>query len=197
MSQAIIRMLIFTTLCFCSAPFLFAQAVLPVILDTIVIGGMGGMDYITCDTTSHRLYISHSTRVEVVQYDTKTRIGCIEKTAGVHGIALAPEYSRGFTSNGKSNDVTVFNLKTLAVIGTIDIKGEKPDAILYEPVTKRVFTFNGGSENCTAIDAATMKVVGQLDLSGSPEAPAADGKGNVYVNIENKNEVVQIRRSFP
>lgn len=130
-------------------------------------------------------------RVEVVQYDTKTRIGCIEKTAGVHGIALAPEYSRGFTSNGKSNDVTVFNLKTLAVIGTIDIKGEKPDAILYEPVTKRVFTFNGGSENCTAIDAATMKVVGQLDLSGSPEAPAADGKGNVYVNIENKNEVVR------
>ena len=122
--------------------------------------------------------------------DTKEHAGSIEKTSGVHGIALAPEFSRGFTSNGKSNNVTVFDLKTLAVIGTIDV-GKKPDAIMYEPTTKRIFTFNGESENCSAIDAATMKVVGTLALGGGPEAPVADRKGNIFVNIETTNEVVQ------
>ena len=131
---------------FCSAfialvPFIFAQSTLPVVLDTIAVGGSGGMDYITCDTKTHRLYISHSTRVEVVQYDTKEHVGSIEKTSGVHGIALAPEFSRGFTSNGKDGSVTVFDTKTLAIIKTIDTKEKKPDAILYEPQTKRSFCF--------------------------------------------------------
>ncbi len=173
-----------------AASFTLAQSVLPVVLDTIAVGGSGGMDYITCDTLAHRLYISHGTCVEVVQYDTKDRIGSIEKTSGVHGVALASEFSRGFTSNGKSDNVTVFDLKTLGIIGTIDV-GKKPDAILYEPVTKRIFTFNGESENCTAIDAATMAVVGMMELGGPPECPVADGRGDIFVNIENTNEIIR------
>ena len=149
------------------------------------------MDYITCDPSAHRLYVSHSSRVEVVQYDTKKRIGTIERTPGVHGIALAHEFGRGFTSNGQDGSVTVFDLKTLSVVGTVDVMGKKPDAILYEPVTKRVFTFNGGSENCTAIDASTMMVAGTLALGGGPEGPVADGRGDIYVNIENTNEIVR------
>ena len=153
------------------------------------------MDYITCDPTVHRLYISHGSRVEVVQYDTKVHVGTVEKTPGVHGIALAQEFNRGFTSNGQDGTVTVFDLKTLSIVGTIDIKGKKPDAIIFEPVTRRVFTFNGGSENCTAIDAATMMVVGQLALGGGPEGPVADGKGEIFVNIENTNEIVRFDAS--
>ncbi len=183
--------LIVTIFCCSAVQFVFAQPSLPVVLDTIAVGGTGGMDYITCDPAAHRLYISHSTRVEVVQYDTKVHVGTIDKTPGVHGIALAHEFGRGFTSNGKDNTVTVFDLNTLDVVGTIDTKGTKPDGILYEPVTKRAFTFNGGSENCTAIDAATMKVVGTLALGGGPEAAVADGKGDIYVNIESTSEVVR------
>jgi DNA-binding beta-propeller fold protein YncE len=177
--------------CVAAEQFVFAQTSLPIVLDTISVGGSGGMDYIICDPAAHRLYISHSTCVEVVQYDKKVRVGSIEKTPGVHGIALAPEFSRGFTSNGQDGTVTVFDLKTLDVIGTIDTKCKKPDAILFEPVTKRIFTFNGGSENCIAIDAATMSVVGVLPLGGTPESPVADGKGDIYVNIENTSEMVR------
>jgi DNA-binding beta-propeller fold protein YncE len=176
----------------CSAvQFIFAQSTLPVVIDTIAVGGSGGIDYITCDPKTHRLYISHSTRVEVVQYDTKEHVGSIEKTSGVHGIALASELSRGFTSNGKDGSVTVFDTKTLAVVKIIDTKEKKPDAILYEPQTKRVFVFNGDSENCTAIDATTMNIVGTLALGGGPEAPVADRKGDIFVNIETTNEVVR------
>ena len=190
MTRIIKQLITVAALCCGTISFMFSQSALPVILDTINVGGSGGMDYITCDPKTHRLYISHSTRVEVVQYDTKEHVGSIENTSGVHGIALAPEFSRGFTSNGKSDNVTVFDLKTLAVIETINV-GKKPDAILYEPVTKRIFTFNGESENCSAIDAATMKVVGTMALGGGPEAPVADRKGDIFVNIETTNEVVR------
>ncbi len=191
MSRTFTRPSIFIVLCFSIAQFIFAQSNIPIVLDTISVGGSGGMDYITCDPAAHRLYISHSICVEVVQYDAKVRVGSIEKTPGVHGIALAPEFSRGFISNGKDGSVTVFDLKTLTVVGRVDTKGKKPDAILYEPATKRIFTFNGGSANCTAIDAVSMNVVGTLDLGGAPEGPAVDGKGDIYVNIENTNEVVR------
>jgi len=188
----LIRRFLFSTFfCGCLVRIIVAQPVLPKVLDTISVGGSGGMDYITCDPASHRLYLSHATRVDVVDYLTKTRVGSIPNTQGVHGIALAQEFGRGFTSNGKDNSVTVFDLSNLSIIATIDVQGKKPDGILYEPVTKRVFTFNGGSDNCTAIDAATMKVVGTLALGGGPEAPVADGKGDIYVNIEDANEVVR------
>ena len=191
MSRTFERLLILGTLCCSAAPNVFSQTSLPVVLDTIAVGGTGGMDYITCDPKAHRLYISHNTRVEVVQYDTKEHVGSIEKTHGVHGIALAPEFSRGFTSNGKDGTVTVFDIKTLAIVKIIDTKEKKPDAIIYEPQTKRVLVFNGGSENCTAIDAATMEIVGSLALGGGPEAPVADRNGDIFVNIEAKNEVVR------
>jgi DNA-binding beta-propeller fold protein YncE len=185
------RFLLAAFFCGCLDQAIVAQPVIPKVLDTISVGGSGGMDYITCDPAAHRLYISHATHVEVVNYETKTQVGVIQNTQGVHGIALAQEFGRGFTSNGKDNSVTVFDLSTLSIVKTIDVQGKKPDGILYEPVTKRIFTFNGGSDNCTAIDAATMKVVGTLALGGGPEAPVADGKGDIYVNIEDANEVVR------
>ncbi len=191
MVRTILRMLLLTSLCCGASQVGFAQSPLPVVLDTISVGGVGGIDYITCDTAAHRLYISHSTRIEVVRYDKKTRIGGIDSTPGVHGVALAPEFTRGFTSNGKDGSVTVFDTKTLVVIKTIQTQGKKPDALTYEPLSKRVFIFNGDSEDCTAIDAATMTVVGTLALGGGPEAPVADGKGDIYVNIETTNEVVR------
>ena len=191
MSHRFIKLIFFIALCFSAFSYTFAQSALPVVLDTIAVGGSGGMDYITCDPKTHRLYISHGTCVEVVQYDTKERFGSIEKTPGVHGIALAPEFSRGFTSNGKDGSVRVFDTKTLTTIKTIDTKQKKPDALLYEPQTKRVFAFNGDSENCTAIDAETMEIVGTLALGGGPEAPVADRKGDIFVNIETTNEVVR------
>jgi Uncharacterized conserved protein len=195
MSRSLNNLFILIVLFWSANQSILAQSTLPVVLDTIAVGGSGGIDCITCDPKTHRLYISHSTRVEVVQYDTKEHVGSIENTSGVHGIALAPEFSRGFTSNGKDGSVTVFDTKTLAFIKVIDTKEKKPDAILYEPLTKRVFVFNGDSENCTAIDAETMDIVGTLALGGGPEAPVVDRKGDIFVNIETTNEVVQFNAS--
>jgi hypothetical protein len=122
MSRSLNNLFILIVLFWSANQSILAQSTLPVVLDTIAVGGSGGIDCITCDPKTHRLYISHSTRVEVVQYDTKEHVGSIEKTSGVHGIALAPEFSRGFTSNGKDGSVTVFDTKTLAFIKVIDTK---------------------------------------------------------------------------
>lgn len=157
---------------------------------SIALGGEGGWDYLTVDPAAHRLYVSHATRVQVIETDTSAVVGEIPGTEGVHGIALAPELGRGFTSNGRAGTVTVFDLKTLAVLDTVKVTGENPDAIAYEPTTRRVFTFNGRGSNATAIDAATAKVVGTLPLGGKPEFAVADGKGRMYVNIEDKGALV-------
>ncbi len=157
---------------------------------TITLGGEGGWDYLTVDPAAHRLYVSHATRVQVIDTDANAVVGEIPGTEGVHGIALAPELGRGFTSNGRAGTVTVFDIKTLAVLDTVKVTGENPDAIAYEPTTRRVFTFNGRSSNATAIDAATAKVVGTLPLGGKPEFAVADGKGRMYVNIEDKGALV-------
>jgi DNA-binding beta-propeller fold protein YncE len=117
-------------------------------------------------------------------------VGAIPDTPGVHGIALAPELGRGFTSNGRAGTVTVFDLKTLAVITTVKVTGDKPDAITYEPTSRRIFTFNGDSANATAIDAATAEVVGTIPLGGKPEFAVADGKGRMYVNLEDTATLV-------
>jgi DNA-binding beta-propeller fold protein YncE len=156
----------------------------------IHIGGEGGWDYLIADPVAHRLYVSHGTRVQVVDTTTNAMVGEIPDTPGVHGIAVAPELGRGFTSNGRASTVTVFDLKSLAVIATVKVTGENPDAIAYDPVSRRVFTFNGRGHNATAIDATTAKVVGTLALDGKPEAAVADGKGRMYVNVEDKSEVV-------
>jgi len=157
------------------------------------IGGDGGWDYLTYDTAGKRLFISRATRVQVVDPEKGTVIAEIPDTLGVHGIALAQDLGKGFTSNGRENTVTVFDLKTLKETSKIKLEGaEGPDAILYDPASKRVFTFNGRSKNATAIDAANGTVAGNIPLDGKPEFAAADGKGMVYVNIEDKSELTSI-----
>src|SRR5713226_6907537 len=157
------------------------------------IGGDGGWDYLTYDTAGKRLFISRATRVQVVDPEKGTVIAEIPDTLGVHGIALAQDLGKGFTSNGRENSVTVFDLKTLKETSKIKLDGaENPDAILYDPASKRVFTFNGRSKNATAIDAASGTVAGNIPLDGKPEFAAADGKGMVYVNIEDKSELTSI-----
>jgi hypothetical protein len=156
------------------------------LLKKIAVGGEGGWDYLTFDSPTRRLFISRGTKVIVLDVDSEKAIGEIPNTEGVHGIALAPDLGRGFTSNGRAGTVTIFDLKTLAVIGTAQA-GTNPDAIIYDAASKRVFAMNGRSQNATAIEGATGKVAGTIALAGKPEFAAADGSGHVYVNIEDKS----------
>ena len=160
------------------------------VVRTIAAGGEGGWDYLTIDPSARRLYVSRSTRVTVLNADSGALEGEIPGTEGVHGIALAPELGRGFTSNGRANTVTIFDPKTLATLGTVKVPGENPDAILYDPLSHRVFTFNGRTANVTAIEGATGAVAGTFAVGGKPEFAVTDLAGRVYVNIEDKNEVV-------
>src|SRR5438552_4883777 len=155
----------------------------------LAIGGEGGWDYLTVDAAARRLYVTRSTRVQVFDADSGAPVGEIPNTAGVHGVALVPELGRGFTSNGRASSVTVFDAKTLKTLSEIKTTGENPDAILYDPSSRRVFTFNGRGRNATAIDAATGAVAGTVTLDGKPEFAVADGKGSVFVNIEDKSVV--------
>lgn len=165
---------------------------LPTAAGTITIGGDGGWDYLVVDTTTHRLYVSHSSHVSVIDLEQGKPISDIPNTPSVHGIAIAPEVGRGFISDGADSAVTVFDLKTDSTITTIRVTGDNPDAILYDPVTRRVFTFNGRSGNATAIDAQTLRVVGTIALDGKPEYAVSDNQGAIYVNIENKSQVTRI-----
>ncbi len=159
------------------------------VIKKIAVPGDGSWDYLTVDSEAHRLYVSHGTRVEVIDLDTEKVIGQIPDTAGVHGIAVASEFGRGYTSNGHSNNSTAFDLKTMKVLGQV-ATGNKPDAIIYDPASKRVFAMNGDGNSATAITAADGKVAGTVDLGGGPEFAAADGKGTVFVNLEEQNMVV-------
>ena len=161
------------------------------ILKRIKAGGEGSWDYLTVDGAARRLYLSRSTHVTVIDLDTDQVVGDIPDTPGVHGIALAPELGRGFTSNGKANTSTIFDLKTLKVLGEVKT-GANPDCIVYDPASKNVFTFNGRSKDATIFDAASGKVLRTIRLGGKPEFAAADGKGKVYVNIEDANKIVEI-----
>ena len=157
---------------------------------TIPVGGDEGWDYVTVDSDARRIYVSHGSRVVVLDADSGAVTGEIPDTQGVHGIAVASDLGRGFTSNGRANTVTIFDLKTLSTLGTIKV-GTNPDAIVYDADTKRVFTMNGRSQDATAIDAANGTVVGTLALGGKPEFAVADGKGSIFVNIEDKSELVE------
>jgi YVTN family beta-propeller protein len=157
----------------------------------IQIGGEGGWDYLTMDSAARRLYVSHGTKVVVVDVDSEKILGEIPNTQGVHGIAIATDLNRGFISNGRTNDVTVFDLKTLKEVGRV-ATGQNPDAILYDPSSKRVFTFNGRSKDSSVIDAATSKVVATIPLGGKPEFSATDGSGKIWVNNEDKGEIAEI-----
>ncbi len=159
---------------------------------TIAIGGEGGWDYVTVDPSAHRLYVSHATRVEVVDTRTGTVTGAIPDTPGVHGIALAPALGRGYISDGRADAVTVFDLDTLKTLATVKVTGANPDAIVFEPLTRRVFTFNGRGRNVTAIDTATDQVVGTIDVGAKPEFAVADGRGTVFVNLEDTSMLAAI-----
>jgi DNA-binding beta-propeller fold protein YncE len=159
------------------------------VIKTVPVGGDGGWDYVYVDSDARRVYVSRGTHTMVLDADTYAVVGDIPDTQGVHGIAIASDLGRGFTSNGRSNDVTIFDLKTLKPIGSNVKTDGNPDAILYDSVSKRVFTFNGRGKNATAINAADGTVLGNIDLRGKPEFAAADGKGSVYVNNEDSSEL--------
>ena len=161
------------------------------LLGEIKVGGEGGWDYLTVDATARRLYVSHATHVAVIDIDAGKVVGDIPDTPGVHGIAIASELNRGFVSNGRDNTVTIFDLKTLKSVGRA-ATGENPDSIRFDAVSGRVFTFNGRSKNSTAIDAKSGNVAATIPLPGKPEFSVADGKGKIYVNIEDTNEIVEI-----
>lgn len=173
------------------------------LIHTYKLGGEGGWDYLTLDSAAQRLYISRSTHVVVLDPDSGKVVGDIPDTPGVHGIALAPELGRGFVSNGREGTVTIFDIKTLKPITKVKA-GENPDCILYDPATKRIFTFNGRSHDSTAIDAASGKVLGTIKLEGKPEFAVSDGKGELFVNIEDKSLLdaidprkLEVRASWP
>src|SRR6185437_1748230 len=158
-----------------------------------VLGGEGFWDYLAYDPAGKRVFISRGTHVMVVDPAKGSVIGDIPDTPGVHGIALAPELGKGFTSNGRENTVTVFDLKALKQTAKIKLDGaENPDAIVYDPASKRVFTFNGRSHNSSVIDAKSNAVVATIPLDGKPEFGVSDGKGTVFVNIEDKSELTSI-----
>jgi DNA-binding beta-propeller fold protein YncE len=173
------------------------------IVNTYKLGGDGGWDYLIADSSARRLYISRATHVIVIDLDSGKSVGDIADTPGVHGIALAPEFGRGFVSNGREGTVSIFDLKTLATISKVKA-GENPDCIIYDPASKRVFAFNGRSHDATVIDASSGKVAGTIKLDGKPEFAASAGNGEVFVNIEDKSELtaidankLQVKASWP
>lgn len=153
----------------------------------IGIAGEGGWDYISVDDSAGRLYVSHSSVAQVIDIKTGNTIATIPGTKGIHGIAIAPELNKGFTSNGRDSSVTVFNLSTFETTGKITVTGKNPDAVVFDPFSKYIFTFNGGSSNSTVIDAKENRVIATIPLEGKPEFAVTDGKGNIYVNIEDKS----------
>jgi DNA-binding beta-propeller fold protein YncE len=154
--------------------------------------GDDGWDYLTFDDGTHRLFIAHGTQVQVVDTDHLTLAGTIADTPGVHGIALAPDVGHGYISAGRSGTIVVFDLKSLARLKEIKTTGENPDAILYDSATHRLFSFNGRGRNATVVDVKTDEVIGTIALDAKPEFAVADGKGRVYVNLEDKNSIAQI-----
>ena len=159
------------------------------IVRKIAVGGQGGWDYITVDGASSRIYASHASVAVVVDIKTGNVIGIIPDTKGIHGIAVAPEINRGYTSNGRDSSVTVFDLSTLKPIERIKVTGGNPDCILYDAFSGKIYTFNGRSSNVTVIDTKDNKVVATIPLKGKPEFATTDGKGRIYVNIEDKSTI--------
>lgn len=154
--------------------------------------GGTGWDYLAYDADGQRLFISRADHVQVMDVASGQESGAIPGTDGVHGIVLVPELKKGFTSNGKANSVTVFDLASLKVLREIPLQGKKPDAIIYDPASKHVLAFNGASNNMSVIDPAGESLVATLPLPGRPEFAAADGHGRVYLNLEDKGQVAVV-----
>jgi YVTN family beta-propeller protein len=174
-----------------AAPTLAAAQAPYKIVDHWKIGGEGGWDYLLADPGGHRLYVTHGTRVEVLDTTTGKSVGAITGLKGTHGVALDTAGKYGYISDGTANAVVVFDRASLATVATIPA-GTGPDGIIFEPATQSVWAFNGRSKNVTVIDAASQKVVATIDLPGKPEFPAVDGKGNVYDNLEDKSAIVHL-----
>jgi DNA-binding beta-propeller fold protein YncE len=161
-------------------------------LHEIPVGGEGGWDYLSVDPAAHRLYVSHATKVVVIDTQTDQIVGEIADTPGIHGIAVAPKFGRAFTSNGKENKAGIVDLTTLKTLEKVET-GPNPDAILFEPGQGEIYTFNGRGANATVISVDTGKVTATIPLGGKPEFAQADPAAHrVFVNIEDKNEVAVI-----
>lgn len=161
------------------------------ILDRWKLGGEGGWDYLAVDSPAHRLYLTHGVKVDVVDTQTGKLAGNIAGFKGTHGVVFDTTGKFGFISDGGGNAVAVFDRATLATVASIPA-GTNPDGMVFEPATQTVWAFNGRSKNVSVIDAASQKVVATIPLPGKPEFPVADGKGTIFVNIEDKNEIVRL-----
>lgn len=157
---------------------------------SFLIGSPGGWDYISVGPDK-KVYVSHGTQVNILDQKTGDSVGVIPNTTGVHGIAFDPSAGKGYTSNGRLNTVTVFNLKTSAVLQQI-ATGQNPDAIMYDPFSKKIITCNGRSHDLTIIDAASGQVTATITLDGKPETAVSDEAGKLFINIEDKNKITEV-----
>ncbi len=174
---------------FVSTQYLLAQTGGVHLIKKTVVGGEGGWDYVAVASDARQLYLTHGNQVEVLNADTHEKIGVIADTKGVHGVAVVPKTGRGFTTNGRTNTVSVFDTKTFKTLAELPT-GKKPDAVFYDAFSERVFVFNNAGSSATVIDAKTSTVIDSIALDGAPEAGISDGKGTIFVNLEDKNVVV-------
>lgn len=164
------------------------------VIRTIKLGGEGNWDYVTVDADARRVYIPRSTHIMVIDEDSGKVIGDIQGMNGLHGVAVAPEFNRGFVTGNKTEQegtIYIFDLKTLKLTSSIKSNSIDTDSLIYDPSTKRVFVNNGDGMNVTVVDAATEKVVGTMAFNANPEAAAADGKGSIFQDYEDKGQVIE------
>ncbi len=161
------------------------------VIKTFHIASTGGWDYIAVGPDNNRLYVSHGTQVNILNETTGDSVGVILNTIGVHGIAFVPSLGKGYTSNGRINNVTVFDLKTNQPLGMITA-GTNPDAIMYDEFSKLIITCNGRSQDLSLIDPVTGKLLNTIPVNGKPETAVSDGKGKIYVNIEDQHEIIAV-----
>jgi YVTN family beta-propeller protein len=183
-------------LCFASLLFIqltaFAQKPAAYhVAKTFKINGDGKWDYIAQNPINGNIYVAHGVRVNIIDKNSGATIDSISNTQGVHGIAFVPSVSKGFTSNGKANNLSVFDIHTNKILGTITT-GESPDAMIYDAFSKKLFVCNGHSKSISVIDPTTDQVVTTIQVSGKPETIVTDDEGKLYVNIEDKNEITVI-----
>jgi YVTN family beta-propeller protein len=158
----------------------------------IHLSGNGWWDYLAVDEVNKKLFISHGTQVNVVDLNTLEEVAVIPETNGVHGIAIANDLNRAFISCGTDSSVVIIELNSLKPVSKVKVTGRNPDCILYDSFSKKVYTFNGGSSNATVIDALDYKVIATIPLAGKPEFSQTDGKGKIYVNIEDASSIAEI-----